>query len=968
MKKRIIILSALILSLLILSVSACGKAKESAKLVDPSLYERDATENDPVYEKTHAVYDGSYRSMLTKDERKIYDAIEQAVIGEDKTVISLDISEMGFLSAEAEQLSNLVNMAGYAFFEDHPEIFWIRQPYFEASKLGQHNKKVQMTLLPSYPHARDQREIVQAGMDAAVREISAKRASGSRYDTVKAIHDYVCLHLEYHYGEADESDGSQQTCAPIFGGGGQGYEAVCEGYARSFKTLCDKFDIPCALIGSTGHAYNYVQMEDGCYYAVDCTWDDEGGSSIGYTYFLNGSETVLGSSSDSVFTFLDEYMHSEYWYLIQNFVDARPFVYPTLSEKAYQPGASIELLGDEGKQGAVLSGIVTLKFRYNGSDAKGKTAKIVFSNQTIATPKIDENGCFETTIDTTLYYNGYMFHTLIVTVGDSSLRQELCIQNRQLEILDWGDEVPSVTGPYTVRVKGYSTGHITDCKAVVRLDAWESSYESWEKSFLYGSFAFDKDGVATFTLDPKKTGEGLHSFAVYLQRPGAKYRGGEFNMSQFYSFRVSATAPDSGKLRFWGHSASPDRNVGEWADFTLKYDGVVTDQCQFDVTVDGSPVKPLRQGGDKVTDFFDKDGYGAFWLDVNGLSDGPHTLSATLTTADGSTVFAENTVNTTGGYFDYELWQYKTNEGLVRYTDSSQFMEGFFHAKIYNRTGEPGDQCRFMEYLDNDIVSDKMMTIGLDYLFWNEGEPFEWEYTAPHISYGDHVMKMVFRSSDGTLVEKSLPFRLKPDSNVNDVLHFAVNSTDEVRSVGHTADFTVKCGNPYFTCRELRVFVDDKPADVAIPDDPAAAFDYFRRFSFTLDFPEDQAGAHTVKAVLTMNNGGMLIAEQKIDVTDDCFEVLNWPGENPTLHRVYDVKVRRTVDTGEPATIQFQSSVVRQFIDGEYMGCADLDGKDGTGTLALNTAGLGKGEHLYKLVFCYNKGKTVERIMRFRVE
>ena len=47
------------------------------------------------------------------------------------------------------------------------------------------------------------------------------------------------------------------------------------------KILCDKENIPCILVVGNinletnfAHMWNYVQMEDGQWYAVDCTWDD----------------------------------------------------------------------------------------------------------------------------------------------------------------------------------------------------------------------------------------------------------------------------------------------------------------------------------------------------------------------------------------------------------------------------------------------------------------------------------------------------------------------------------------------------------------------------------------------------------------------------------------------------------------------------------------------------------------------
>ena len=63
--------------------------------------------------------------------------------------------------------------------------------------------------------------------------------------------------------------------------------------------ICDKIGIPCVCVfgnydetNKTAHMWNYVLMEDDCWYAVDLTWDDcdgEDGIDVKYEYFLKGS-------------------------------------------------------------------------------------------------------------------------------------------------------------------------------------------------------------------------------------------------------------------------------------------------------------------------------------------------------------------------------------------------------------------------------------------------------------------------------------------------------------------------------------------------------------------------------------------------------------------------------------------------------------------------------------------------------
>lgn len=96
-----------------------------------------------------------------------------------------------------------------------------------------------------------------------------------RYDKVKGIHDFIIENAEY-----DKNQGIND--ADIYGNLVK-KTSVCEGYAKAFKYILDKMDIPCVIVCGNGiaddghsefHAWNYVQMDDEKWYAVDCTWDD----------------------------------------------------------------------------------------------------------------------------------------------------------------------------------------------------------------------------------------------------------------------------------------------------------------------------------------------------------------------------------------------------------------------------------------------------------------------------------------------------------------------------------------------------------------------------------------------------------------------------------------------------------------------------------------------------------------------
>ncbi len=133
-----------------------------------------------------------------------------------------------------------------------------------------------------------------------VRNQILKNKKANTYDNIKMVHDYLIENIEY------DTTISKDNIYNIYGAM-INQQAVCEGYARSFKYLMDSLGIPCTLVIGKGsnsegrtenHAWNYVQIGD-YWYAIDSTWDDPI-STTGwvseaskYRYFLKGSNDMV---------------------------------------------------------------------------------------------------------------------------------------------------------------------------------------------------------------------------------------------------------------------------------------------------------------------------------------------------------------------------------------------------------------------------------------------------------------------------------------------------------------------------------------------------------------------------------------------------------------------------------------------------------------------------------------------------
>lgn len=275
-------------------------------LSDSSLAESSAEGGRIFFGNTE--FDGCYGNQLSGVAKELYDLMVKKYATDKKTgeytytfkapftfnaenldKIIVDNDEYNEIKTE---ISCTTQAAMDAFLYDHPEVFWfksLKTSYdisIEVNSNGYKCSVSSITITPSeiYDGASAKISEFDSAVNSALASITVTE---SRYDTLKSIHDYICNRAWYNL----VSEKKVHSAEPIFIGNGG---VVCEGYSKSFKILCDRLDIPCALIsGYAGenHMWNYVQMDDGRWYLVDATWDDQD-DMIYDTYFLSYTDTV----------------------------------------------------------------------------------------------------------------------------------------------------------------------------------------------------------------------------------------------------------------------------------------------------------------------------------------------------------------------------------------------------------------------------------------------------------------------------------------------------------------------------------------------------------------------------------------------------------------------------------------------------------------------------------------------------
>lgn len=256
-----------------------------------------------------AEFDGCYGNQLSGVAREIYDSlvknyVTDKITGEYthtfETPFTFDAEISGGSIVMNDELEEIDIEIGYAvqaamdaFLYDHPEVFWLRiiGSSYGVSASGNDVSGYtgiidDITIIPTeiYSGASSKLSQYESAVDSVIGVITVTE---SRYDTLKNIHDYICNNAWYNLVSEQRVHSSE----PFFIGDGG---VVCEGYAKTFKILCDRLEIPCVLVsGDAGgaHMWNYVQMDDGKWYLVDVTWDDQE-SKIYDTYFLTGAYMI----------------------------------------------------------------------------------------------------------------------------------------------------------------------------------------------------------------------------------------------------------------------------------------------------------------------------------------------------------------------------------------------------------------------------------------------------------------------------------------------------------------------------------------------------------------------------------------------------------------------------------------------------------------------------------------------------
>lgn len=304
---------------------------EPSALVNPELEEYYVKgTNAATYAYTVKVFEGevSFSCSSTDDEEignKAAEAVEVATAGQE------------------DEFNSFYPYVCLALYVDFPQAFWISDTYtgFNIKPMSIRYDNETQTWKAKYRHClcfllkQGDYDIrregfrtaadIEDGMKQFEASISQILAGWPNDSTQSAqllyANNWLTTHNCYNARLSAKLSPMARSSISALKGTAGNEGPVCESYSRAMKVLCDRKGIPCVLLSGAArystdtpaeeHMWNYVQMENGLWYAIDVTWNDPVVAGVqepasgneGHQWFLLGQQSLI----EEGFTFIQSH-------------------------------------------------------------------------------------------------------------------------------------------------------------------------------------------------------------------------------------------------------------------------------------------------------------------------------------------------------------------------------------------------------------------------------------------------------------------------------------------------------------------------------------------------------------------------------------------------------------------------------------------------------------------------------------
>ena len=225
------------------------------------------------------IYSLYYFSRLKKEEQALYMRIRNGwLCYQTKITLSADEIPKDFSFSRIRD----------AVLSDTPELFYISHVQY-VRQFASGCLEIKTELLYSVKEIQRKKEKI----DRIIRGILTRKPDEMTAENAAQL--FFTQNTEYSY---DFEDAEIYSPVGVF----LNHRAVCDGYARAMKLVCDYAKVPCIYVAGTGnpdsetqeaHAWNIIRARNGNYYHVDATWNSHFFKSKMLPLYFKVSDTFI---------------------------------------------------------------------------------------------------------------------------------------------------------------------------------------------------------------------------------------------------------------------------------------------------------------------------------------------------------------------------------------------------------------------------------------------------------------------------------------------------------------------------------------------------------------------------------------------------------------------------------------------------------------------------------------------------
>lgn len=244
--------------------------------------------------------------QMNAEEKALYNELEAVCMdyakSNDKDAIYLkDTSGNGAyylpaVSIEGFEYDEFVNVI-QLFIYSNP------QYYFTTSSFAVSGDDLYLFCYPAFADGNDRAQATNslyATVDTWLETV--KKDTSTAAELEKAAHDLLCNNISYDYDSVDQMNTGDYSGDAFYTqsiySAIKNHKSVCAGYSLTFELLMNASGIPAVTAYSDSHAWNKVLLDDGCWYAVDVTWDDCDNSRISYSFYNKSDSSIQEYDDD----------------------------------------------------------------------------------------------------------------------------------------------------------------------------------------------------------------------------------------------------------------------------------------------------------------------------------------------------------------------------------------------------------------------------------------------------------------------------------------------------------------------------------------------------------------------------------------------------------------------------------------------------------------------------------------------